>query len=205
MKANEEAKETELEGQDESEVAEELQPNRRKIHKLFYFISVVAMMAALGMATGQVVGLVFKKVGPIQIALRAYVIGLSFLVLFTEMEMTKLARENIILHNWICRGLIYSFIGVIGLEENDSLEFKSDPPLGTDSAEWFMDVVCWIIIGVGVVYFIMGILCIQRRYEWERLEYTEKSAQAVLAMRDLRNRRSNKKGGNKANNAQENA
>jgi hypothetical protein len=170
---------------------EELQPHRRKIHKLFFFISVVAMIAALSMATGQIVGLVFKKLGPIQWVLRGYVIALCLLVLFNELEMSKLARENMILHNWVCRGLLYSFIGVIGLEENDTYEYKDDPPLGAGSAKYFLHVVSWIIIGVGAIYFVMGLLCIQRQYEFERVEFKEKSALALLVQRDLREKRRN--------------
>jgi cation transport ATPase len=169
----------------------ELQPHRRKIHKLFFFISVVAMIAALSMATGQIVGLVYKKLGPIQWVLRGYVIALCFLVLFNELEMSKLARENMILHNWVCRGLLYSFIGVIGLEENDTYVYKDDPPLGSGSAKYFMQAVSWIIVGVGAVYFVMGLLCIQRQYEFERVEFKEKSALALLVQRDLREKRRN--------------
>jgi hypothetical protein len=135
----------------DADAQEELHPHRRKIHKLFFFISVVAMIAALSMATGQIVGLVFKKLGPVQWVLRGYVVALCFLVLFTELEMTKLARENIILHNWICRGLLYSFIGVLGLEENDTAVYKDDPPLGSSSAKFFMNAVSWIIIGKSIM------------------------------------------------------
>jgi hypothetical protein len=146
-------KETTSEADDDADADahEEMHPHRRKIHKLFFFISVVAMVAALSMATGQIVGLVFQKLGPVQWVLRGYVIALCFLVLFTELEMTKLARENIILHNWICRGLLYSFIGVLGLEGNDTSVFKDDPPLGAGSAKFFMHAVSWIILGKSIV------------------------------------------------------
>jgi cation transport ATPase len=149
----EETKETtgEADADVDADAHEELHPHRRKIHKLFFFISVVAMIAALSMATGQIVGLVFKKLGPVQWVLRGYVVALCFLVLFTELEMTKLARENIILHNWICRGLLYSFIGVLGLEENDTAVYKDDPPLGSSSAKFFMNAVSWIIIGKSIM------------------------------------------------------
>lgn len=184
--ATENSVKAEEEAQQAASEEEVTNPKRRKIHKLFFFISVVAMISALSMSAGQVIGLVFKKVGPIQWILRAYTIGLCFVVLFTETEMSKLARENIILHNWISRGLIYAFIGVIGLEEIDSSDFKENPVRGVVPAQYFIKAVAWVMIGVGAVYFFMGIACFQRYYEKERTEYNELCAQAVIARRDRR-------------------
>lgn len=197
--ATEKSAKTDEEAQQADVDEEEMNPKRRKIHKLFFFISVLAMFAALSMAVGQVIGLVFKNVGPIQWILRAYTIGLCFVVLFTEMEMSKLARENIILHNWISRGLIYSFIGVIGLEEIDTSDFKENPVRGVVPAQYFIKAVAWIMIGIGAMYFFMGIACFQQYYEKERVEYNERRAVAVI------NRRDRRRNQNKANAAENKA
>jgi hypothetical protein len=55
------------------QVEEEMNPSRRCLHKFFVFISLITGLAALAMAVGQIVGMIFQSDGPVQYVLRVYI------------------------------------------------------------------------------------------------------------------------------------
>ena len=73
------------------------------------------------------------------------------------------------------RGFLYTFIGVIGEEQDIALrlqDFASSgassilgPDFGTLFASLVMGITTWIMISVGVVYFVLGLFCMQQWYE----------------------------------------
>lgn len=140
----------------------ELHPKRRFLHKMFVFVSFIAGMSALNMGIGQFIGIVYEKVDAIQYVLRLYVIVLCFLVVINELEWTKFTRESKILNNWITRGAFYSFVGILGLVENEaSPADEKDSVAGKEMALTYLKVVAWLMVGVGILYSCMGFLCLQ--------------------------------------------
>jgi hypothetical protein len=85
--------------------------------------------------------------------------------------------------NWILRGFVYSFIGLIGLEQDLAIKVEDiaagttsvfGPDIGTLFAMLFVSITTWIIIGVGILYAVLGLLCMQGLYERMEKDHTEK-------------------------------
>ena len=85
--------------------------------------------------------------------------------------------------NWILRGFVYSFIGLIGLEQDLAKKVEDiaagttsvfGPDIGTLFAMLFVSITTWIIIGVGALYAVLGLLCLQRWNERMEKDHTEK-------------------------------
>ena len=85
--------------------------------------------------------------------------------------------------NWILRGFIYSFIGLIGLEQDLAKKVEDiaagttsvfGPDIGTLFAMLFVSITTWIIIGVGALYAVLGLLCMQGWNERMEKDHTEK-------------------------------
>lgn len=128
------------------------------------------------MGVGQLVGVLVQRTGPIQYILRIYVIALCCLVVLVEKEWT----ESKILHNWVTRGLCYGFIGLLGLEENDREHHQSGNEGWAEfnAMERYVSVVAWIMVACGVLYFGMGIFCLQLVYNKLRRDYKERCQRA---------------------------
>lgn len=132
------------------------------------------------MGLGQIVGMTFEDIDIIGYVLRTYVIVLCLLVVLIEAEWTSLVKNSSILRYWITRGLFYSFVGVIGIQQNDHVMERDPYQHGRDSASLqFIRVVAWLMVGNGILYFGMGILCLQVYYNRLRRDYDERSGRAV--------------------------
>jgi len=157
---------------------EETNPSRRPLHKFFVLINVLTGLAALNMGVGQLIGIMVQSTGPIQYILRIYVIALCFLVILVEKEWTKFARESIILHNWITRGFCYAFIGLLGLEENDTAKQNGSEWASFSPTEKYVSAVAWVMVACGTLYFGMGVCCLQLVYNKLRRDYQERCQRA---------------------------
>jgi multisubunit Na+/H+ antiporter MnhC subunit len=158
-----------------SELDEELHPSRKCLHQIFIFISRITTLSAMLMLISQFLGIYFRQEGPIQYVIRIYVMVLCVIVMFNELEFTKMVRESAMLRIWITRGAIYAFIGILGLEEAESSPTTSHKDsAGRDQALTFVMVIAWIMIGLGVLYFVMGVLCLQLVLNRLREEYQER-------------------------------
>jgi hypothetical protein len=132
------------------------------LHRFFILVSILAIAAAVNMMAGQFIGIAYKSIGPIQYVLRLYVIGLCALVILNELEWFRLTTESKILHWWIPRGVLYAFIGVLGLEENNTtVADKNVDATGRDAALSYIKAVAWLMVACGVLYVVMGAFCLQ--------------------------------------------
>jgi hypothetical protein len=158
-----------------SKLDEELHPKRKCLHKFFIFISIITTLSALFMSVGQFIGIYFEQEGAIQYVIRMYVISLCVITMFNELEFTKMVRESAMLRNWITRGVIYAFIGILGLEETEASPTSNhQDSVGRGQALTFILVIAWIMIGLGVLYFVMGVLCLQLVSNRLRADYQER-------------------------------
>ena len=112
----------------------------------------------------------------------------SYLVIFcasfvlTESNVSSLQR--ITFHNnWITRGFIYTFIGLVGMEQDLAIRVEEiaagtthvlGPTYGLLFATLFMDLTTWFVIGVGGAYTLLGLLCLQGWYERLEEEHRQK-------------------------------
>ena len=168
----------------QQQLHDELHPKRRCLHHIFITISIIAGLSAFNMALGQFIGIAFGTVGPVQYVLRIYVILLCSLVILNELEWTKLTRESTILHWWVTRGMVYAFIGVLGLEENSVTPAdKNENVNGRDAALGYIQVVAWLMVGCGILYFCMGVLCLQLVCNRMREDYQRRLERAKATRR----------------------
>lgn len=157
---------------------EDMNPSRRPLHRICVLISLLTGLAAFAMGVGQVVGLIFQSDGPIQYVLRVYIMLLCILAILIELEWTKFARESKIFSVWISRGCYYAFIGVLGLEQNDTEEsMRTDRPWFSVSRQ-YLKCVAWLMIAFGLLYSAMGILCLQLVYIRLRTDYQDRLSRA---------------------------
>ena len=156
------------------QLREETHPSRSWFHKFVLFISILVLLAGVNMALGQLAGMYFEENGPIQYVLRLYVVVLCALVIMIELEWTKFASESKILDYWVTRGLFYAFIGVIGIDQNDT---SGDFEGSSASLKW-IKAAAWIMVACGAIYFVMGICCLQMVYDKLRKDYGERLERA---------------------------
>lgn len=154
-----------------------IKPARRTLHKIFIIISILTSLCALWMIAVQVLGFVVYVNGPVDYVLRSYIIAFCILVVFVELEWPAKVREARLLYYWITRGLLYVFIGVLGLQENDS-EVKEGLSESYATMLEIAKVGAWNMIGCGLLYFVMGVLCQQLVLKKMRTSYQAKVAQA---------------------------
>lgn len=130
------------------------------------------------MAVGQVLGCLFQEDGIVQYVLRFYVITLCILSVFVEMEWTQFARDSAILKYWPTRGLFYCFLGVIGLQQNETSTEKNASWRAFNISKSFLHIVAWLIFAAGFIYLAMGVTCLQIYYNRLRIDYEDRLSRA---------------------------
>jgi len=168
-------------------------PKKSICHLLFDAVRYMAILASCMMFAMQIVPLVIlgHESTWLQIAVRLYlaIFCLSFVV--TESRIPFLRKISSPHNNWILRGFFYSFVGLIGMEQDIAVKVEEiatgtkkfkfgtssvlGPDFGTLFASLFMSLTTWIMISVGVIYTILGLLCMQAWYERLDKEYREKA------------------------------
>jgi hypothetical protein len=164
----------------EAERQEELNPKRTCSHKCFRMVKVVALVSALAMGIGQIVGIAFPGEGldPIQYILHIYMLAFCVVMVLTELEWAQFLVGSGLLQNWISRGVTYSFVGVIGISENRVMSLDEDGGI-PKAAAVYIEVVAYLMVAVGVIYFGLGAFCCQIVYSRARKDWEERSGWAV--------------------------
>ena len=113
--------------------------------------------------------------------MRCYVILMCLIIILNELEWTKFIRESAILRIWITRGIFYSFVGVLGLEENDTetTDEQHTQVIGHDQALIFIQIVAYIMVGCGILYFVMGCICLQLVRNRVMTDYEQRCSEAT--------------------------
>lgn len=134
----------------------------------------IAALSALNMCIGQVVGFKFQQEGPVQYVMRFYVMILCILAILVELEWTKFARESFVLRMWVTRGLFYIFIGVLGLEQNDTANARNSDSMNFQLSMHYVTAAAWIMVVVGALYSFLGTCCLQVYYHRLRTDYEQR-------------------------------
>lgn len=158
---------------------DELHPKKTCTHRLFRFVKFLAIIAAFAMIIGQLVGIAFNLVGPIQYVLRVYMIGFCTVMILNEVEWISFFYQSSLLSNWISRGVLYSFVGTIGISQ-----YTTEAPSTSDAAAvsgfpkaalLYIQVVAWGMVAIGMLYFLLGIFCCQLVYQNVRKDYEQRA------------------------------
>lgn len=159
-------------------------PRRNLCHMIFVFISLVAVVSSSCMALSQVLTIAVCEVTRLQLLLRVYIFVFCLIFILTELEV-EVMKNVPTFKNWILRGFVYSFIGVVGVEESYSvsisgteLERPIHVTVSGQISSLFILTSSLAIVFVGFVYFIMGILCLRKLRDKLRKEYDAKFSNA---------------------------
>jgi hypothetical protein len=148
---------------DEEEDNEEIliRPRRNCCHSFFIFIQITAILGNLAMLAIQMLPIIMssKSLDTLQIVIRCYFTVFILMMILAEMDVIKGG-----LGNWIVRGFLMTFLGVVAFEQETVAltVLNRDAYWGAVWSSVFFQVVSWWMIGVGCLYFLMGMLCMKR-------------------------------------------
>ena len=177
-------------------------PKKSIFHLAFDMVRYMAILASCMMLLMQIIPIVILDEGEItglQYFVRIYLIVICVSFVLVESRIPLLRRRAFPAHNnWMLRGFMYTFIGVIGMEQDVAIKVEDiasgtsnilGPDYGTLFASLSIAITTWIMVGVGILYMILGMMCLQRWYEkldeehrnkvseWKRKKKREKEFQ----------------------------
>lgn len=153
---------------------------------LFHLLQGIGVVASLCLFATQIIPIciiprhdILSKIGILSLALKLYIACFCVVFIIVESDLpVPFVRTSALLQRFLSRGFLYSFIGLICVEEAYS-ENVRDIVHGHDEfhvawAAIFMTLTSWIMTAIGLMYMLMGILCLQRVRD--RLKEKEKEA-----------------------------
>lgn len=140
---------------------------------IFHIFSAIAVMSSTCLIATQIIPIVWLA-NHNQVSENLLTLGLKsyitlFCVMFVVVEAdlkVPLIRSSPLMQNYFSRGFIYSFIGLVCVEESYSERIK-DSITARDAFHvgWiaiFMQISSWFMLGVGLVYMLFGMCCLKR-------------------------------------------
>ncbi|KAJ1458970.1 hypothetical protein M885DRAFT_613872 [Pelagophyceae sp. CCMP2097] len=158
----------------------------------FICVSALAIIAALLLAgaCGATLAAYARQgdAGLLDVAIRCYTILLCLVVVFVEFEIGQTARTSAIARLWSLRGLFYAFVGVLALASLDDddrrracADSRGDVPLAWHAGAFmsyslYVRICAFALLGLGGLYFVMGLLCCKHFKQQLALEYRRQLA-----------------------------
>lgn len=111
---------------------------------------------------------------------RLYISCFCVVFCLVEMEIPiPFLKDSYIFQNWISRGFLYSFIGLIGMQEAYSSRVEDLVGHANDKfhvawAPLFMQISSTVMFATGCIYMLMGICCLKRIKTKVRKEYQDR-------------------------------
>lgn len=167
-------------------------PKRSFMHKLFLASRYIAFFLSFNMAVGEIVILCYSellKLEIIEFALHIYLLLISIMIMFNEIGWFKFILTSEILRNWISRGALYAFIGVIGLNDIEVKLGAEDMDVLHEFAYFYLVGVSWAMIGSGALYVLLGVLCLQRLHDELEEDHRDKLLRHQLLVEEAANRK----------------
>jgi hypothetical protein len=140
------------------------------VHLLQTFTSIVtAVLISL-----EILAFFYLPMTLLENFLCGYLIAFGILVIMTETNIWGLGdRLNKLLNFWFIRGAFYVFIGIQGLNQLANAVMRIDA--GIEWSRMFyrnmITIVSWLMIGIGILYFCMGVLCLHILYDKQNAKY----------------------------------
>ena len=155
-------------------------------HSFFILISIYSSFALLFLFTSQLAPLLVYDIRGLHMYLRVYIAFFSFILLMVELEVpyfsstprtlsdgndngTPIAEG--FMDNWISRGILHSFLGLINQEESlvmtniQQLNLQKSKTNNLPEAQILLDlfvqITSWMMVISGVLYALMGLFCLR--------------------------------------------
>lgn len=140
---------------------------------LFHLLSGIAAVASLCLLATQMIPVLlmsnddrWSKLGVLSMALKFYIAVFCGLFLCVETELPiPILRSSQLLQNYSSRGFLYSFVALISVEEAYSEHLteivSNHEQTHIGWAPIFMQISSWVMLGIGGLYFLLGLCCLQ--------------------------------------------
>lgn len=151
-----------------------IQPKRKWPVKLFFIIEIYAVVTCLILLISQFLPIILvplKSFDRGHLALKVYIMIFSLIFIIVEIDhpFFTFIQGAAFLQNYSSRGFLYSFFGLIVYSETagDLLANSGNIDTGTsmfDISWWAVSncVAAFSMISLGVLYFLLGLFCLQR-------------------------------------------
>ena len=145
-------------------------PRRKFLLDVFFFIEGFGVVTSLCLMTTQIIPMILIPIhdlGVFSFILKIYVSLFCLLFLLLEWDISIVFLRNAtFLQNYFSRGFLYSFMGLSCLEEAYSERVKDMVAHAKEEfhVSWvslFMQVSSWMMLGLGILYMIMGLCCLK--------------------------------------------
>lgn len=110
-----------------------------------------------------------RDIGFLVTLLKVYISLFCLLFVLTETGApVPLLRGSALLQPYLSRGFLYSFLGLICVEEayservKDMMSNSNRDEFHISWAPLFMQVTAWLVLSCGVIYMLLGICCLKR-------------------------------------------
>ncbi|GKY91828.1 hypothetical protein MPSEU_000154400 [Mayamaea pseudoterrestris] len=152
---------------------------------IFHFVQFTACVSSICLVATQVIpvimvpGEVMTRMGALSLALKVYVSVFCVAIIIVEADLpVPWIQQSPLMTRFFSRGFIYSFIGLVCVEESyserirDIVHQKDQFQVGW--AAIFMQISSWLMLGIGFIYMILGMFCLKRlRDRLKQKEITE--------------------------------
>lgn len=148
-------------------------PRRNCCHGMFIFLNIISILTCLAMIVSKALPLFLTndihEQSYVQLAIRCYITFFCLIFILAEME-APIVRTNGNLQNFISKGFNYTFMAAVAMGQIEatlatkSMKQVREGPLGIDWEEFlviFIELPPWIMGGVGLLYMVLGLLCMK--------------------------------------------
>lgn len=160
------------------------QPRQKFCVKVFSAITVFGLITNMSLIVSQVLPMFFYPMNEFQptfLALKMYlcIFAIIFIVIEVDNNRVPFFRDAVFLTTYATRGFLYTFFGLIcfdlaNSEESHQMVEDAESRYPTVDVSWFAwvdEVTAWELISLGILYFLMGIFCLQKaRHRWDQEE-----------------------------------
>lgn len=152
------------------EVQVVVSPMKNCFLHFFHWFEALAIMSCIGILTTQLIPLVvvpLQQLGFLQTVLRVYVSLFTVIFILIELRVPwGFLQKAHLLQTYFSRGLLYTFLGVIGMEEAysgriDDMVHHASSDFHVAWAPLFMQISSWFVFVIGCAYMLLGLCCMQ--------------------------------------------
>lgn len=140
-------------------------------YQCFMLISSVGVLLSAVMFTGQIASLALFKHFFMDQLLRIYLMSFSIMFILAELRVEWFLNLATSMNNWVYRGFLYSFNGVIGVEMSKAWLaeiYPENPGPLQHGTSLLVSVTSYIMFVLGFLYMCMGVCCLHG--VWERIK-----------------------------------
>ena len=172
----------------EAETNNNSQPSYQRTfsHKLFRLLKFITTIVAVLLLIAQIISLVYLPFDGVELLLKIFLSSFCAMIILNEVEWWGILRASPLLWNWIPRGYLYAFIGLVSVEENNLKPSSGDlNTLPIDyTAALFIETASWMMFVIGILYISLGLCCCQVYQTKVRENYKERVAERKKIFED---------------------